>query len=66
MLITGWGVAYNLEHLPVLGLHAKVRDAPHQSTDKGRSAPVHAKNCTRRGQDTHKHRRPDMDGHCDY
>ena len=26
---------------PFLGLHARARDAPHQSTDEGRSAPVH-------------------------
>ena len=28
---------------PFLGLYARARDAPHQSTDKGRSASVHAK-----------------------
>ena len=26
---------------PFLGLHARAREAPHQSTDEGRSAPVH-------------------------
>ena len=35
-----------------LGLHARARDAPHQSTDKGRSALVLAKNCMGRGQQT--------------
>ena len=35
---------------PFLGLHARGRDAMHQSTDKGRSAPVHAKKtCMGRG-----------------
>ena len=28
---------------PFLGLHARARDAPHQSTDEGRSAPVHGR-----------------------
>ena len=39
----GEGVTTNSEQLPVIGLTARARDAPHQSTDKGRSAQVHAK-----------------------
>ena len=32
-----------------LGLHARVSDAPHQSTDEGRSAPFHAKSWHKKG-----------------
>ena len=42
---------------PILGLHARSRDAPHQSTDKGRTAPVHAKKIHENGdRQTYGHR----------
>ena len=40
---------------PFLGLHARVRNALHQSTDKGRSAPVHAKKLHGKGTNITQH-----------
>ena len=62
----GWvrGGAFNLEHLPFLGLHARPRDAPHQSTDEGRSAPVHGR--IKIAWEGDRQRDKHTDGHRDY
>ena len=52
-LIEGGGARSFRNTSPFLGLHARARDAPHQFTDEGRSAPVHGRKKKSHAEGTH-------------